>query len=47
MDVQIEPSWKKELKDEFTKSYFLEIATFLKTEKALGKTIFPPRPADI
>jgi uracil-DNA glycosylase len=44
MDVQIEPSWKKELKDEFTKSYFLEIATFLKTEKALGKTIYPPGP---
>jgi uracil-DNA glycosylase len=42
MDVQIEPSWKKVLKDEFTKAYFLEIATFLKTEKALGKTIYPP-----
>jgi uracil-DNA glycosylase len=44
MDVQIEPSWKEVLKDEFTKSYFLEIVTFIKTEKALGKTIYPPGP---
>jgi uracil-DNA glycosylase len=44
MDVQIEPSWKKILKDEFTKAYFLEIVTFIKTEKALGKTIYPPGP---
>ncbi|UAY51098.1 uracil-DNA glycosylase [Ferruginibacter albus] len=44
MDVQIEASWKKVLKDEFTKPYFLEIVTFLKTEKAAGKTIYPPGP---
>ena len=42
MDVKIEPSWKAELKEEFKKSYFLQIATFLKTEKALNKVIYPP-----
>lgn len=44
MDVQIEPSWKEALKNEFTKPYFLQIVTFLKTEKAAGKTIYPPGP---
>lgn len=42
MDVKIEPSWKAELKEEFKKSYFLQIATFLRTEKALNKIIYPP-----
>lgn len=41
MDVKIEDSWKKVLKNEFTKPYFLEAVTFLKTEKALNKTIYP------
>lgn len=41
MDVQIESSWKDVLNDEFTKSYFEQIAMFLKHEKALGKTIYP------
>ena len=42
MDVQIEATWKEHLKNEFTKTYFLEIVTFLKTEKATGKIIYPP-----
>jgi uracil-DNA glycosylase len=42
MDVKIEPGWKEALKDEFTKPYFLQIVTFLKTEKLTGKTIYPP-----
>jgi uracil-DNA glycosylase len=42
MDVKIEEGWKKVLKNEFSKPYFLEAVTFLKTEKALGKTIYPP-----
>ena len=42
MDVKIEHSWKAELKEEFKKPYFLQIATFLKTEKALNKVIYPP-----
>ena len=42
MDVQIEPSWKEVLKNEFAKPYFLEIVTFLKIEKNAGKIIYPP-----
>ena len=44
MDVKIESSWKAMLKDEFGKPYFQQIVTFLKTEKAAGKTIYPPGP---
>ncbi len=44
MDVKMEASWKEVLKNEFTKPYFLEIVTFLKTEKSAGKTIYPPGP---
>jgi uracil-DNA glycosylase len=42
MEVKIEDSWKSVLKNEFSKPYFLEAVTFLKTEKALGKIIYPP-----
>jgi len=42
MDVKIEDSWKGTLKQEFTKPYFLQIATHLKAEKVSGKTIYPP-----
>jgi len=42
MDVQIEQSWKRELNDEFSKPYFVQIALFLKDEKKAGKTIYPP-----
>ena len=44
MDVKIEASWKAELKDEFAKPYFEDIAAFLKAEKAAGKVIYPPGP---
>jgi uracil-DNA glycosylase len=44
MDVDIHPSWKKVLKPEFDKPYFQQLVTFLKTEKVLGKSIFPPGP---
>lgn len=44
MDVQIHPSWKEVLKDEFYKPYFLQLVTFLKTEKVQGKIIYPPGP---
>jgi len=33
MDVNIEPSWKAELQEEFDKPYFAEIVQFLKKEK--------------
>ncbi len=42
MDVKIEQSWKEALKEEFTKPYFLQVVTFLKTERMAGKTIYPP-----
>lgn len=42
MDVKIEESWKAALKAEFTKTYFLQISTHLKTERASGATIYPP-----
>jgi uracil-DNA glycosylase len=44
MDVKIESSWKDLLKSEFSKPYFKQIPVHLKTEKAQGKTIFPPGP---
>jgi uracil-DNA glycosylase len=44
MDVKIEASWKEVLKNEFTKPYFQQVVTFLKTEKAAGKIIYPPGP---
>lgn len=42
MDVKIEPSWKEVLKPEFSKPYFLQVVTHLKTEKATGATVYPP-----
>ena len=44
MDVKIHPSWKEVLKDEVSKPYFQQIVTFLRSEKASGKTIYPPGP---
>jgi uracil-DNA glycosylase len=44
MDVKIEESWKELLKTEFNKPYFQQIPQHLKTEKAQGKTIYPPGP---
>ena len=44
MNVQIEESWKQNLKDEFDKIYFQQIVTFLKAEKSAGKIIYPPGP---
>ena len=42
MNVQIEAGWKKVLEAEFDKPYFLQIVHFLKTEKNIGKIIYPP-----
>ena len=44
MQVKMEESWKKVLEPEFHKQYFQQIVTFLKVEKAQGKTIYPPGP---
>jgi uracil-DNA glycosylase len=42
MDVKIHPSWKSVLEKEFSKNYFIQLTAHLKTEKMLGKTIYPP-----
>ena len=44
MQINIEHSWKKEMKEEFSKTYFEGIVMMLKTEKAAGKIIYPPGP---
>lgn len=44
MEVQLEESWKKILQAEFSKAYFLELATYLRAEKNAGKVIYPPGP---
>jgi uracil-DNA glycosylase len=41
MEVKIEASWKEVLKAEFSKPYFLQIVTHLKTEKAGKQIIYP------
>jgi uracil-DNA glycosylase len=42
MDVKIESSWKKVLKEEFDNPYFLQLVLHLKTEREQGKIIYPP-----
>ncbi len=42
MDVKIHESWKQVLKSEFSKTYFQQIVTHLKMEKAAGRVIYPP-----
>lgn len=41
MDVKMEESWKKQLKDEFEKPYFLKLTEFVKEEYATH-TCYPP-----
>jgi uracil-DNA glycosylase len=41
MKVSIEPSWMNVLKEEFSKPYFKQLVLHLKTERQLGKTIYP------
>ena len=38
----MEEGWKSVLANEFSKPYFQQAVTFLKTEKAQGKIIYPP-----
>lgn len=42
MDVKMEDSWKQILESEFSKTYFQQIVTFLKVERAQNKVIYPP-----
>ncbi len=41
MDVNIHPSWKTHLQDEFSKSYFTELANFVKEDYKINQC-FPP-----
>lgn len=41
MEVKIDPSWKKELADEFDKPYFKELTDFVK-EEYKTETVYPP-----
>lgn len=41
MDVKIEESWKKQLKEEFEKDYFVRLTEFVR-EEYRTKQIFPP-----
>ncbi|MXV38382.1 uracil-DNA glycosylase [Flavobacteriaceae bacterium Ap0902] len=41
MDVKISPAWKELLKDEFEKTYFKELVSFVKSEYATKK-VYPP-----
>ena len=41
MDVKIEPSWKQQLADEFSKPYFEQLTQFVRQEYASG-TCYPP-----
>ncbi|MBI1306151.1 MAG: uracil-DNA glycosylase [Bacteroidetes bacterium] len=41
-EIKLEPSWLKELHDEFGKAYFAELSHFIKSEKQQGKKLYPP-----
>ena len=41
MEIKIEPSWKKVLRSEFSKSYFKEFTNFIQNEYQ-SKEVFPP-----
>lgn len=41
MNVNIEQSWKQALGDEFEKPYFVRLVSFLHSQKAEGKVIYP------
>jgi uracil-DNA glycosylase len=41
-EIRLEPSWLKELGEEFQKSYMQDLRGFLKEEKSKGEKIVPP-----
>lgn len=41
--VQLEPSWKKQLAQEFDSSYMRDLKKFLRTQYDGGKTVYPKR----
>lgn len=42
MKINIKNDWKQILKNEFQKEYFKDLQNYIKSEKAVGKNIFPP-----
>lgn len=42
MQVQIHPEWNELLSAEFSKPYFQQLVTHLKTERAAGQKLYPP-----
>lgn len=42
--VKMEESWRKRLAPEFEKDYMKKLSDFLRTQKKLGKVIYPPAP---
>jgi uracil-DNA glycosylase len=44
MLVQIDPSWKEILKDEFESEYMKKLLNYLDEREAEGVTIYPPKP---
>lgn len=41
-EIKLETSWKKHLKEEFSKPYMVQLKQFLVEQKKQGKTIYPP-----
>ena len=41
-EIQLEPSWKAVLADEFEQPYMQNLRAFLRQQKAQGKRIYPP-----
>src|SRR5436190_22624793 len=42
VNPQIEPSWKRQLTDEFHSTYFSQLKDFLVSERLKGKAVYPP-----
>ena len=42
MEVRMEESWKRALQSEFDKPYFAGLVSYLHSEKAAGRTVYPP-----
>ena len=41
-EIQLDPSWREVLGDEFNKDYMRELRQFLVQQKAAGKVVYPP-----
>ena len=41
-EIKLDSSWRERLQDDFAADYMADLREFLRKEKALGKTIYPP-----